>query len=40
MKINVEDLFNDEIIDIKEIEILAENITEENITAMRYLQDK
>ena len=35
MKINVEDLFNDEIIDIKEIKILAENIT-----AMRYLQDK
>lgn len=40
MKINVEDLFNDEIIDIKEIKILAENIMEENITAMRYLQDK
>lgn len=40
MKINVEDLFNDEIIDIKEIEILVENIMEKNITAMRYLQDK
>lgn len=40
MKINVEDLFNDKIIDIKEIETLAENIMEENITAMRYLQDK
>ncbi|WP_275045419.1 hypothetical protein [Fusobacterium mortiferum] len=40
MKINIEDLFDDKIIDIKEIEILAENIMEENITAMRYLQDK
>lgn len=35
MKINTEDLFKDKIINIKEIEILAKNIT-----AMRYLQDK